>query len=43
LLQDQLDNVEANLADKAMEAQLQMGDKLAELEERAMELDPAML
>jgi len=35
--------VEANLAEKAMEAQEQMGDKLAELEERAMELDPAML
>lgn len=43
LLQAQLDNVEGNLADMADSAQAQMGDKLAELEERAAELDPNVI
>lgn len=43
MLQDQLDNAEANLAGMAENAQAQMGDKLAELEERAAELDPNVI
>lgn len=43
MLQDQLDNAEANLAGMAEDAQAQMGDKLAELEERAAELDPNVI